>query len=177
MSLIYLRQAQNDDLPTIMAIIEQAKTRLKADGSPQWQSGYPDRATLQNDIWAQNAWVLMVDGQLAGTATLIVGDEPSYHDLREGTWHNQTDAYATIHRIAVAPQFAGQHLSHYIFSNLISLAQRRGVRNFRIDTHAINQRMQAVITSQGYVYRGKIYVNEPAEHPEDTLRWAYELNL
>lgn len=37
--------------------------------------------------------------------------------------------------------------------------------------------MQAVVTSFGYQYRGKIYVDEPAEDHEDNARRAYELNL
>ena len=72
---------------------------------------------------------------------------------------------------------SGQHLSHYFFSNLISAAYRDGIRNFRIDTHDLNKRMQAIVTSFGYAFRGKIYVDEPAENPEDNARRAYELNL
>lgn len=177
MSLIYLKQARQADLPAIMVILNQAKAQLKADGSPQWQDGYPDEAALTQDISAQQCWLLMVGSEIAGTATMIIGNDPNYLAIENGAWQNTTDPYATIHRIAIGSQFGGQHLSHYFFSDLISLAYARGVRNFRIDTHELNKRMQAVVTSFGYQYRGKIYVDEPAENHEDNARRAYELNL
>ena len=177
MSLVYIKRATLTALPQIMAIIDHAKAQLKADGSPQWQDGYPDTATLTQDISAQQCWLLMVDDQIAGTATMITGNDANYREIQNGAWINTTDPYATVHRIAIGPGFGGQHLSHYFFSNLISQAYRDGVRNFRIDTHDLNKRMQAVVTSLGYQYRGKIYVAEPAKDPEDNARRAYELNL
>jgi len=177
MSSIYIKRAQVTDLNEIMNIISQAQAMLKADGSPQWQSGYPDTATLKNDIMAQQCWILVVDGNIAGTATLIVADDPNYRVITEGNWENNTDPYATIHRIALNADYTGQHLSKIFVSNLISQAYQSGVHNFRIDTHKLNKRMQALATSTGYVHRGKIYVDEPADNHEDNARLAYELNL
>ncbi|MGP4116178.1 GNAT family N-acetyltransferase [Levilactobacillus zymae] len=177
MSLKYVKRATHEQLPAIMAIIDHAKAMLKADGSPQWQDGYPDEATLRRDIAAQNCWVLIVDGQVAGTATTIVADDANYHDITGGHWENTVDPYMTIHRIAIGPNFAGQHLSSLFLSNLVSQYYQQGIRNFRIDTHAMNQRMQGLATSFGYQHRGKVYVDEPAENHEDNARLAYELNL
>lgn len=168
MSLIYIRQAQPADIPAIMPIIAHAKAQLKASGSPQWQDGYPNESAIATDIDQQNSWILLVDGQIAGTAALIVGDDPNYHQI-DGAWANTTDPYATIHRIALGAGFTGKHLSHYFFSNLLSVAYQAGVRNFRVDTHAMNQQMQALATSLGYQYRGLINANG--------VRRAYELNL
>ncbi|WP_369833156.1 GNAT family N-acetyltransferase [Companilactobacillus pabuli] len=92
-------------------------------------------------------------------------------------WQNNTDPYATIHRIAINPDYAGQHLGKIFISNLISYSYQNGIRNFRIDTHQLNKRMQALAKSSGYVHRGKIYVSEPAVNHEDNARLAFELNL
>jgi len=177
MSLIYIKRATPAALPAIMTIIDHAKAQLKADGSPQWQDGYPDTATLKRDIAAQQCWLLMVGDAIAGTATVVVGDDANYHEILNGAWQNNVDPYATIHRIAIGDGFGGQHLSHFFFSNLISAAYRDGIRNFRIDTHELNKRMQAIATKFGYQYRGTIYVDEPAVNHEDNARRAYELNL
>ncbi|KRO00749.1 GNAT family N-acetyltransferase [Companilactobacillus kimchiensis] len=177
MSSIYIKRAQVSDLKEITNIIKQAQAMLKADGSPQWQSGYPDTATLRNDIMAQQCWLLMVDGKVAGTATLIVADDPNYRVITDGQWQNNIEPYATIHRIALNADYAGQHLSKFFISNLISQAYQNGISNFRIDTHKMNKRMQALATSAGYIHRGKIYVDEPAADHEDNARLAFELNL
>jgi len=174
MSLIFIKRATLRDLPAIMAIIDHAKAQLKAAGSPQWQDGYPDAAALKKDVDGQQCWLLVVDGQVAGTATMIIGDEPSYVNIEDGQWQNNQDPYATIHRIAIGAGFGGQHLSHYFFSNLISQAYHEGVRNFRMDTHAQNQQLQAIARSFGYKHRGTIYVTEQTS---DASRLAFELNL
>ena len=134
MSLIYIRKATINDLPDIMNIINEAKALLKADGSVQWQGGYPNEEILTKDIAAMQCFVLIVDQKVAGTATLIVGNEPSYDEIIGGSWNNTTDPYATIHRIAIGKAFAGQHLSHFFLSNLISAAYSKGVRNLSILT-------------------------------------------
>lgn len=173
MSNIYMRSAQPTDLNQIMTIIDQAKALLKADGSSQWQDGHPDRATLTEDIAQHHCWVLIVNGQLAGTATLIVGEEPTYQEIQAGNWADTQHPYATFHRIALSAAFRGERLSDYFFSNLISQAYQQGVRHLRIDTHEQNQRMQHIVGTFGYQYRGIIYVNPTP----DGKRLAYELNL
>ncbi len=43
----------------------------------------------------------MVDDVIAGTATMIVGNDGNYTEIWDGAWHNEVDPYATIHRIAI----------------------------------------------------------------------------
>ena len=74
------------DVPAIMPIIANAKALLKADGSPQWQDGSPRRSGHQTRHYAQQSWLLMVDGQVAGTAAQVVGDDPNYHDIDGEGW-------------------------------------------------------------------------------------------
>ncbi|KRM84574.1 hypothetical protein FC41_GL000640 [Lactobacillus hominis DSM 23910 = CRBIP 24.179] len=173
MSLIYIRQAQLQDLSKIMLIIAQAKTFLKNSGSSQWQAEYPNETTIQNDIAEKVGYVLMVDKKIAGYSAVIAGVEPTYRDI-EGNWHNEVDEYATIHRMAISNEFRGMRLANYFFSNIISVLFAQGVTNFRIDTSRKNKIMQHLAESHGFVQRGIIQVDED---PEDPSRIAYELNL
>ena len=56
---IYMRQATLDDLDTVYAIIENARQLLKADGSSQWQQGYPSRLSMEQDIESKSCYILM----------------------------------------------------------------------------------------------------------------------
>lgn len=172
MAQISLRRATLADLDAIMQIINEAKELLKQDGSPQWQDGHPDRETFIDDIKHQTSWVLTVGDQIAATATLQLTPEPTYQEIN-GAWSNVTDSYATIHRVAVSSQFRGQHLSKYLFSNLISMGQMLDRTNFRIDTYPKNLRMQSLAESFGFVKRGEIMVDDQI----DPRRVAFELNL
>ena len=170
--LVYIRLAKKEDLDQIMIIIGEAKKLLKKDGIPQWQSGSPNREMLAEDIAKERAYCLVADQTIAGVAVLLTIPDPNYAQI-DGSWANTSEQYATIHRIAISTEFRGQHLSQFMMSNLISRGLMLGIKNFRIDTHALNQRMQGLIKSQGFNYRGIVQVDQT----ENSARNAYELNL
>lgn len=70
MSNIYLRQANIDDLPRIIEIIDSAKKTLRDRGVDQWQSGYPDNEILKQDIEEDISYVLILNGEVVGAAAL-----------------------------------------------------------------------------------------------------------
>lgn len=172
MSLIFTRRAQNSDVDKIVQILNDAISFLKESGSSQWQSGYPNRATVEDDIKNGCAWVLTVDNEVAGYAAVVIGKDPNYAKI-DGEWKNNVDTYATIHRIAVASQFRGMHLTQLFLSNIISLTYAQGIHNFRIDTGEKNKIVQHIATSHNFIKRGIIQVDDPI-NPD---RLAYELNI
>ncbi len=173
MAEIYLRRAQAPDLDAIMKIIKNAKSLLKENGSPQWQDGYPNRETFAQDIAMQTNWVLVDDHQVVATATLQLTPEPTYRIITNGQWSQPNDPYATIHRVAISNEYQGQGLSKILFSNLLTVGQMQGIKNFRLDTHRNNKAMQHIAENFNFRKRGIIEVNEK----NDPERIAYELNL
>lgn len=172
MSLVFIEQAQKQDLAAIMKIINSSKKFLKEAGSTQWQNGYPADADIAADIASGSAWILKVDDRIAGYAAAVVGDEPTYQKI-DGAWVNDNDPYATIHRVAISSEFRGMRLSHQLMSNLISVLVSRNITNFRIDTTFVNVRMQKLATKIGFEKRGIIWTTDPVNNE----RYAYELNL
>lgn len=173
MAEIYLRRAQLQDLPAIMKIIDDAKELLKKNGSPQWQNGYPNQETLTQDIAMQTNWVLINDNKVAATATLQLTPEPTYRNITQGQWQQPDEPYATIHRVAIRSNYRGQGLSKLLFSNLLTVGQMQGIKNFRVDTHRSNKAMQHIAENFNFKKRGIIKVNDQ----NDPERLAYELNL
>lgn len=169
---VYIRLARTEDLPQIMNIIAEAKQLMKDDGNPQWQKGKPNEAILAADIEKKRAYCLISDQNIAGIAVLLTTPEPTYDQI-DGSWNNQADPYATIHRIAISTKFRGQQLGKIFMSNLITCGIMLGIHNFRIDTHEVNKRMQGLIKATGFEYRGIILIDST----EDGARNAYELNL
>ena len=172
MSLIFTRRAQNSDVDKIVQILQDAISFLKESGSSQWQSGYPNRATVEEDIEKQVAWVLTVDNEVAGYAAVVIGRDSNYAKI-DGEWNNDVDSYATIHRIAISSKFRGMHLTQFFLSNIISLTYAQEIHNFRIDTGEKNKIVQHIATSHNFIKRGIIQVDDPI-NPD---RLAYELNI
>ena len=173
MAEIYLRRAQLQDLTAIMKIIDDAKELLKKNGSPQWQNGYPDQETFTQDIVMQTNWILINDNKVVATATLQLTPEPTYRNITQGQWQQPDEPYATIHRVAISSNYRGQGLSKLLFSNLLTVGQMQGIKNFRVDTHRINKAMQHIVENFNFKRRGIIQVNDQ----NDPERLAYELNL
>ena len=172
MSLIFTRRAQNSDVDKIVQILQDAIAFLKERGSTQWQSGYPSRETVKEDIKNNCAWVLTVDNEVAGYAAVVIGRDSNYAKI-DGEWNNDVDSYATIHRIAISSKFLGMHLTQFFLSNIISLTYAQEIHNFRIDTGEKNKIVQHIATSHNFIKRGIIQVDDPI-NPD---RLAYELNI
>ncbi|MCQ2009974.1 GNAT family N-acetyltransferase [Sporolactobacillus sp. STSJ-5] len=169
----YLRKATSHDFPEIKKIIDEAKLLLKADGIDQWQDGYPDDATLKEDIAQEISHVLIVDGRVAGTGVLFAKIEPAYEAIESGSWiQTSASSYASIHRVALSPDYRGRHLASSLMTFLITAAALNGHTDIRIDTHPENPRMQHVIKQAGFEYRGVVHLDMP-----NGKRWAYQLVL
>ncbi|AEJ23875.1 GNAT family N-acetyltransferase [Weissella koreensis] len=173
MAMIYLRKATLADLDQIDYLIKDAKKLLAADGIPQWQGDYPQKTDILADLEQGMTYLLIVDQQILGTATLMTIPEPNYQNIYHGGWRTSDQHYATIHRIAIKSDQTGQHLSDFIFSNLLSEAIQLGFKEIRIDTHRQNLRMQHVLEKIGFEYRGIVYMDS---NPADR-RNAYQLFL
>ena len=68
---IFMRKATLEDLDEVYAVIEDAKKLLKADGSSQWQQGYPSKLSMQQDIESNNCYVLIYGDEIMGTGNKL----------------------------------------------------------------------------------------------------------
>lgn len=159
--MIYLRQAQVSDLPDIMRLIMEAKAFLNQSGSDQWQGAYPAQENILDDLKREYAYVLEVDGTVAGYSAVITGEEPNYTKIKDGNWSNDHLDYVTVHRIALSDEFRGKQLTRVLFSNIFAMMNARGYHDFRVDTHERNHIMQHVFEREGFIYRGKVIIEGP----------------
>lgn len=97
----YMRKATLEDLDRIWEIVEDARALLKADGSEQWQNGYPTRLTFQQDIEFGNCYLVIAGDRIAGTVTLMPQGDTHYNYIVDGEWAMPGHPFATIHRIAI----------------------------------------------------------------------------
>ncbi|KRN81751.1 acetyltransferase [Pediococcus ethanolidurans] len=173
LTVSYLRKATVQNIPAVSKIIDSAKDFLKAQGIDQWQDGYPAQSDLETDVKNQINYVLIVNGQIAGTAALANHDA-NYDVITGGNWQGPANAkYTAIHRIAMSPDFRGQHLSEKMISGLFTLSNQLGYQQVRIDTHPDNKLMQHLITKSGFVYCGKVLMDKDPNE----VRLAYQFFL
>ncbi len=156
-----IRIAESKDLPAIEAIYARARKFMEDTGNPsQWGKTNPPTAQLEEDIAAENLFVLTDDAGIHGVFYFWIGEDPTYAQIIEGSWKSDTP-YGTIHRIA-------SDGSGGVFSAVVDFCKRK-IHHLRIDTHQDNRVMQHVVEKYGFVRRGIIYI------ADGSPRIAYEL--
>lgn len=163
-----IRLSQPDDLDALMNIFHEAQGTIAALGIDQWQNGYPSEQVILEDIACQRSYVVEQEGSVRATFVLV-DTEPTYLEIHEGQWLGKD--YVAIHRVAVAVSYRGTGISDAIIRYAEHDARRRGKDSLRIDTHRGNIPMCKMLSKQGFLYRGVIYLLDGAP------RVAYEKGL
>lgn len=159
------RKATTADADQIWHILEKAIARRKAEGSDQWQDGYPNPAVVEHDIANDYGYVLAAGDKIAGYVALLINDEPAYADIK-GKWLTDGD-FVVYHRVAISDDFLGQGLAQKMLQQVEGYALENGITSVRADTNYDNKGMLRIFEKLGYVYCGEVFFR-------DAARRAYE---
>lgn len=167
-----LRKAATSDIESICRIISEAQAQMARLGIDQWQNGYPDRSTIEEDIRRGVGLVLCTeeeDGEPMAYCAAIYDGEQTYARIYDGKWLTDSDSqYVVVHRLAVADRFKHQGIATQFMRLVEYTAVKQNCRSFRIDTHIDNHYMHALCSRLGFARCGTIYVSD------GTPRVAYE---
>ena len=147
-----IRAASYDDIPRIMAICEEARAIMRADGNvSQWTGGYPSENVIRADIDRAVGYIIEgEDNKAEAYFAFIPGVEPTYLTI-EGSWTDDTEPYCTIHRLASTRDSHGMAKACFNWC-------RQQCSNLRIDTHEDNRIMRHCIEKFGFTYCGVIHL-------------------
>jgi GNAT superfamily N-acetyltransferase len=160
--MIIIRHTTEADLPEVMAAYDYARTFMRSQGNlTQWVNGYPTEAFIRQEIVAGHSFVCTSErGEILGTFCFIVGIDPTYLRIDDGAWLNDGD-YGVVHRLATNGR------THGIGQSCLAWCEAR-CENLRIDTHEDNIPMQRLLTQNGFLRCGIIYI------ADGTPRIAYQ---
>lgn len=161
------RKSTMDDISTILKIIEYAQKTFKSLNINQWQDGYPNYSTIERDISLGESFVLAEEGKILATTALSFRGEPSYDKIYEGNWLDN-QAYAVVHRMAVAQEERGKGYSYLMFDYIENICLENNITSIRVDTHVDNIPMKSLIKKLNFSYCGIILLDDGDE------RLAYE---
>lgn len=160
-----LRQANFSEVPVIWDILRDAIEQRRVDGSEQWQDGYPNEQTVQDDITNGYAYVLVENEVIIAYAAIIFGIDPTYINIK-GSWLSN-DNYVVVHRVATATAFKGKGIAKQLFKLIEDLSVGQQVYSIKVDTNFDNAPMIKIMDKLGYIYCGEILF-------EGSPRKAYE---
>ena len=149
-----LEVAKPQDLELCWQIINEGREFQREQGFVQWDDTYPTIDLIREDIKIGKGYVLRIDGVIAGYMFIDFSDEPAYLNIK-GKWRSE-EKYAVVHRMAFSKNFQGKGLSAITFELIEKLCLDNGVKYIRMDTDFPNNRMQHVLTKNGFVNCGVI---------------------
>ncbi|RFZ91131.1 GNAT family N-acetyltransferase [Mucilaginibacter conchicola] len=148
------RQAKTSELTGIWEIMLHAISKRKAEGSDQWQDGYPNPRVIENDIRQKAGFVLLQGGSVAAYAAIVKNQEPAYENI-QGKWLTDGD-FMVVHRIAVSAGYAGRGIAGQIMAYAENLALEQGIYSVKVDTSDDNIAMLRTFERAGYKYCGEV---------------------
>ncbi|CAM3015048.1 GNAT family N-acetyltransferase [Flavobacterium frigoris] len=161
----HFRKATTSEIPHIWIILQQAIARRKADGSDQWQDGYPNPDVIQNDIDKNAGFVLTEDDTIIGYTAVLINDEPAYENIK-GNWLTHGD-FVVFHRVAISENHLGKGLAKKLMNFIEEFAINNNIYSVKADTNFDNFAMMAIFEKSGYSYCGEV-------HFRGSARKAYE---
>ena len=149
-----IRHTKTEDIPRLQEIFAIAKQFMRSTGNmDQWtEKDYPG-GILTQDIERGVSYVIEDDGRIVGTFAFIIGSDPTYDVIDDGSWLDDVKPYGTIHRIASdgSRKKLLEETLRYCFGR---------IDNIRIDTHADNKVMQHKVEKNGFKRCGIIYIED-----------------
>lgn len=151
----HFKPATLSEVTPIWNILQQAIQRRKADGSNQWQDGYPNPEVVTRDIENKVGYVLTFENSIIAYCAILLNDEPEYANIG-GEWLTHGE-FVVFHRIAVAATFLGKGAAKAMFDAIETLARQHHIYSIKADTNYDNAAMLSLFEKAGYVYCGEVY--------------------
>lgn len=157
MNKLHFRNANQEQLNIALDMIEQGRTYLKNQGIDQWQNGYPNAESIQQDIDNQKGYFLTDGEHDLAYLCMDFSGEPAYNDIK-GAWLTDDNAqYMVIHRLAFHESYRGKGLATTVFQLAGEFCKEHGVNSIRVDTDSDNKIMQHTLKKAGFTYCGTIW--------------------
>ncbi len=152
------RRAIASDHEAIWRIFAAAIRRLEEAGIDQWQHGYPNPATIAEDIEQGQGWLIEEHDCVVAYGSVIFTGEPAYDQITNGQWLSLASDYVVVHRLCVAEAVLGMGYG-LRFMEEVEAMIGDNVSSFRVDTHADNRAMQQMLRKLGFTPCGTVTID------------------
>ncbi|MDM4721340.1 GNAT family N-acetyltransferase [Micromonospora sp. WMMA1363] len=150
---LQITQAQDHDLPDVLAVLDDAAGWLQGQGIDQWPTSFSRDATWRTDrirAYIRQGLTYLVkdqDGTVLATFTLTAGADPQFAH----GWPDGPDAGGYVFRMAVHRSVAGRKIGSQILDWAGREVGKWGRKWLRVDIHRHNPELQRYYERHGFV--------------------------
>ena len=156
--------AQKEDLGIVMSIFTDAINEMNSKGIYQWDSIYPTRNTLEEDIKKKQLYIGIYEGTVVSTYVLNQEYDEQYAN---GAWKYPNSTYYVVHRLCVNPLFQNKGIGTLTMLHIENEVKKMGVDTIRLDAFTLNPYAVKMYEKLGYSKvglanwrKGKFYLME-----------------
>jgi ribosomal protein S18 acetylase RimI-like enzyme len=158
---LLIRPATPADTYAVSAVLQSAARRLIARGDGMWTLASLAPDCIRPDITCYR--IAIVGGVPAGVVKVQTSDLRFWPEMTQGD-------SLFIHRLAVAPSFAGQGHARALLDDVNSEARLKGMRFVRLDCAADRPKLRRVYEQAGFRNHSDVHVEGHA-----LSRYEYQL--
>lgn len=145
------RCAHGEDIPRVMELIRSVISHLREQGIDQWDTAYPDEATIRQDVAAGQTRVLAKGSSVVAYVVVNPCGAPEYAAV---SWRG-TRALI-VHRLMVHPAWEGNGIARRLMTWAERVASDSGHDSVRLDAFLGNPRAIDFYARLGYVRSGTV---------------------
>ncbi len=143
---VRIRRARENDLDTVLSILEEAARWLISRGIDQWQPGSFSRQRIADRIEREEMYLAELGGRPAGTLALQWSDEE--------TWGEVPKDAGYVHGLAIRRSFAGRGLGRELLRWAENRTASSGKKYLRLDCMTENRALNEYYRQAGFDHRG-----------------------
>ena len=156
--------AQKEDLDIVISIFTDAINEMNSTGIYQWDSIYPTRNTLEEDIKKKQLYIGIYEGTVVSAYVLNQEHDEQYAN---GAWKYPNSTYYVVHRLCVNPRFQNKGIGTLTMLHIENEVKKMGVDTIRLDAFTLNPYAVKMYEKLGYSKvglanwrKGKFYLME-----------------
>lgn len=147
------RVAVQQELQEIFQIFLDATTHMNELGIDQWDSIYPDRLTIEDDIQCRAMYLLLQKDSIISVIVLNEEQPLEYQTVR---WRYTDRKVAAIHRLCVKPDEQGNGFGRKTILLAEQELLKQGYDCARLDAFSQNPVATKLYESLGYEKAGEV---------------------
>ncbi|KAA8668132.1 GNAT family N-acetyltransferase [Clostridium sp. HV4-5-A1G] len=150
---LILRKAVIQDLADVVKIFKAAIRVMNDNGIDQWDSIYPDREILKEDILKSQMFLGKINDRIA---FVVVINQECNEEYKNGNWRYEGDPFVIIHRLCVNPDFQHQGIGKCTLMLIERMLKKKNIKSIRLDAFSLNPIALKLYDKNGYKRVGKI---------------------
>lgn len=144
---IDFRTADIKDLDDVCLLIKQAIENMYRHNIHQWDSEYPNRKILREDLEKEQLYIGTVGGK---TAVIYVLNQEYDEEYKNGQWRFPQKSFCIIHRLCVTPALQNQGIAKETIKHIEECAVSSGINAIRLDCFIKNPYALKLYKNSGY---------------------------